>query len=283
VSFLAKAPLFHMPIIGAIARRSRRIPVHRRQDTGADLQKNAETFEAARAVLVRGGTIAVFQRARRTAIPSCDHSRPHRAIALGAAAALPPNLVLADRAGRAVLPSQTDIRSVALCTFGRHSPSSESPSPQGKSLLRARPRTHCAARGSAAHGDARGRRSRCPRADRARQHIFSAADDAPERPPSLAEEFESVAGFSPDMTWRVATGPERAARLQARLERYEAALNAAGLDARHLAPRSLRMAAGGDVRSQERLVFLTAGLPAALIGGWFTIQPTVSLGGSRQE
>src|SRR5256885_16174249 len=60
VSFLTKAPLFHMPIIGAIARAFEAIPVHRRQDTGADLQKNAETFETARAVLVRGGTLAVF-------------------------------------------------------------------------------------------------------------------------------------------------------------------------------------------------------------------------------
>src|SRR5229473_2018896 len=60
VSFLAKAPLFRIPIIGAIVRAFEGIPVYRRQDAGADLRKNAETFEAARAVLVRGGTIAVF-------------------------------------------------------------------------------------------------------------------------------------------------------------------------------------------------------------------------------
>src|SRR5438094_9519762 len=60
VSFLAKAPLFSMPVIGAIARAFEAIPVHRRQDAGSDLAKNAQTFEAARAVLVRGGTIAIF-------------------------------------------------------------------------------------------------------------------------------------------------------------------------------------------------------------------------------
>jgi len=98
------------------------------------------------------------------------------------------------------------------------------------------------------------------------QHIFSAADDAPERPHPWPKSSRSVAGFSPDMTWRVATWPERAARLQARLERYEAALNAAGLDARHLAPRSYawRRAATYALKS---VLFFDAGLPAALIGG----------------
>src|SRR5438046_4120521 len=76
VSFLAKAPLFRMPIIGAICRAFAAIPVHRRQDTGSDLGKNAETFEAARAVLLRGGTIAVLRRAAHTRTPRCRRSRP---------------------------------------------------------------------------------------------------------------------------------------------------------------------------------------------------------------
>jgi len=103
------------------------------------------------------------------------------------------------------------------------------------------------------------------------QHVFSAADDAPERPPSLAEEFEVrrrlLAGY--DMARR--HWPERAARLQARLERYEAALSAAGLDARHLAPRSYgwRRAATYALKS---VLFLTLGLPAALIG-WLVHYP----------
>src|ERR1041384_3069779 len=76
VSFLAKAPLFHMPIIGAIARAFEAIPVHRRQDAGADLAKNAETFDAARAVLVRGGTIAVFPEGASHSDPKLRPLKP---------------------------------------------------------------------------------------------------------------------------------------------------------------------------------------------------------------
>src|SRR6266536_681427 len=90
VSFLAKAPLFHMPVIGAIARAFEAIPVHRRQDTGADLAKNAETFDAARAVLVRGGTIAVFPEGTSHSDPKLRPLKTGTArIALGAAAGLP--------------------------------------------------------------------------------------------------------------------------------------------------------------------------------------------------
>src|SRR5260370_37507620 len=59
VSFLAKAPLFRLPIIGALVRAFEGIPVYRRQDAGADRRKNAETVEAARTALVRGGTNTV--------------------------------------------------------------------------------------------------------------------------------------------------------------------------------------------------------------------------------
>src|SRR5881296_1422276 len=44
VSFLAKAPLFRMPIVAAFARAFEAIPVHRRQDEGTDPSKNRETF-----------------------------------------------------------------------------------------------------------------------------------------------------------------------------------------------------------------------------------------------
>ncbi len=58
VSFLAKAPLFHYPVIGFITRALDSIPVYRRQDNVKGT--NAETFGAARALLARGGSIAIF-------------------------------------------------------------------------------------------------------------------------------------------------------------------------------------------------------------------------------
>src|SRR5260370_676367 len=59
VSFLAKAPLFRMLVIGYLVRALDSLPVYRRQDEGEDASKNRETFEAARKLLARGGTIAI--------------------------------------------------------------------------------------------------------------------------------------------------------------------------------------------------------------------------------
>ncbi len=58
VSFLAKAPLFEMPLIGWVIRSLDTIPVYRRQDQ-ADLSQNRGTFDRARDLLRRDGTIAI--------------------------------------------------------------------------------------------------------------------------------------------------------------------------------------------------------------------------------
>src|SRR6266513_3359883 len=119
VAFLAKAPLFRMPLIGAIARAFEAIPVHRRQDAGADLGKNAETFEAARAVLVRGGTIAVFPEGASHSDPKLRPLKTGTArIALGAAAAFPPNLILEIVPVGLYYRAKQTFRSVALLHFG---------------------------------------------------------------------------------------------------------------------------------------------------------------------
>src|SRR5215510_711607 len=59
VSFLAKAPLFHMPVIGYLVKALDSLPVYRRQDEGQDVRKNEETFIAARKLLAKGGTIGI--------------------------------------------------------------------------------------------------------------------------------------------------------------------------------------------------------------------------------
>ncbi|HEV7238532.1 MAG TPA: lysophospholipid acyltransferase family protein [Thermoanaerobaculia bacterium] len=58
VSFIAKASLFHTPVIGWFVRKVDSIPVYRKQDTTPGT--NEETFGKARAVLRSGGTIAIF-------------------------------------------------------------------------------------------------------------------------------------------------------------------------------------------------------------------------------
>jgi len=57
--FLAKAPLFHHPMVAPFLRAMRALPVHRRQD-GAGTAGNAATFEACEHALVDGECLAIF-------------------------------------------------------------------------------------------------------------------------------------------------------------------------------------------------------------------------------
>jgi glycerol-3-phosphate O-acyltransferase / dihydroxyacetone phosphate acyltransferase len=94
VSFLAKAPLFRMPLIGWFARALDSIPVHRPQDPGTDPARNRETFARARSLLDRGGTLAIAPEGTSHSDP---HLRPLRTgaarIALGAGTREPVRIV----------------------------------------------------------------------------------------------------------------------------------------------------------------------------------------------
>ena len=59
ISFLAKSPLFRMPVLGYLVRALDCLPVYRQQDEGEDVSRNREMFVAARALLARGGTIGI--------------------------------------------------------------------------------------------------------------------------------------------------------------------------------------------------------------------------------
>jgi glycerol-3-phosphate O-acyltransferase/dihydroxyacetone phosphate acyltransferase len=58
VSFLAKAPLFRMPIISLFVRMFDSVPVYRKQDNMPG--SHDETFARAREILTTGGSIAIF-------------------------------------------------------------------------------------------------------------------------------------------------------------------------------------------------------------------------------
>ena len=59
VAFIAKAPLFRMPVIGFLVRALDSLPAYRRQDQGEDVARNLETFAAARRLLARGVAIGI--------------------------------------------------------------------------------------------------------------------------------------------------------------------------------------------------------------------------------
>ena len=87
VHFLAKEPLFRMPIVGAMVRGAGCLPVHRAQYK-ADLSKNKDTFERARAIVASGGALAIFPEGTSHDDPKLRVLKTGLArIALGAAAA----------------------------------------------------------------------------------------------------------------------------------------------------------------------------------------------------
>src|SRR5258708_831256 len=87
VSFLAKAPLLTMPLIGWFARRFDTIPVYRKQDNLGT--SNRGTFDRAREVLKRGGSIAIFPEGTTHSDPRLRELKTGAArIALGAGIAV---------------------------------------------------------------------------------------------------------------------------------------------------------------------------------------------------
>ncbi|MEO8451165.1 MAG: lysophospholipid acyltransferase family protein [Gemmatimonadota bacterium] len=94
VSFLGKAPLLKMPVIGWLARGMDTIPVYRRQDGDGDTTQNRDTFQKARDLLERGGTIAIAPEGVSHSDPRLKPLKTGAArIALGAATRSPIKIV----------------------------------------------------------------------------------------------------------------------------------------------------------------------------------------------
>lgn len=267
VSFLAKAPLFRIPVIGFIVRAFEAIPVYRRQDAGADLAKNAETFETARAVLVRGGTIAVFPEGTSHSDPKLRPLKTGTArIALGAAAALPADLTLQIVPTGLYYRAKQTFRSAALLHFSTPfpverltlGPGVEPPAAPVRELTQRLEGALHAATLEAEEAEAHALIARA-------QYIFSAVDTASHTPAPLVEEFALRQRFLAGYAVARRRWPERVAALRIRLERHEAALAAAGLDAKHLAPRSYGWRRV-TMYALKSALFLVLGLPAALVG-----------------
>ena len=118
VSFLAKAPLFRMPVIGYLVKALDSLPVYRRQDEGEDVTKNQETFVAARKLLARGGTIGICPE-------GVSHDEPGlRPIKTGAARISLAAVSTGEVSNLKIVPaglyytSKTSFRSDALLYFG---------------------------------------------------------------------------------------------------------------------------------------------------------------------
>jgi 1-acyl-sn-glycerol-3-phosphate acyltransferase len=240
VSFLAKEPIMRMPVIGALARSLDALPVYRQQDTGSDPARNRETFARCRALLKRGGTIAICPEGVSHNEPSLRPLKTGMArIALGVLGE-DPALDLKIVPAGLYYTAKSAFRSAALLYFGEP--------------LRVEP-VAIEADGEPAREDVRALSDRVAEAlrdvtlnaehDQAlatisrAEKIFSAEDaDEGGADESLAREFDLRRRFVAGYAFFFQHAPARLAALEARIRRYEEELREAGVDLEDLsAPR----------------------------------------------
>jgi glycerol-3-phosphate O-acyltransferase / dihydroxyacetone phosphate acyltransferase len=231
VSFLAKAPLFDMFLVGWVVRSFGSIPVHRRQDAGTDVSKNRETFDAARRLLASGGTLALFPEGASHDAPRLLPMKTGAArIALGAAARMGAALSIVP-AGLFYTRKGT-FRSAALVLFGP--PLSVFPAELD---AEGEPRPGDVRALTETIGDALGSLVlQSETADaldlvRRAQRIF---EGAPE--PALAEELQLSRRFVDGRRALAARDPARLERIRDTIHRFEADRREAGLTLADLEP-----------------------------------------------
>ncbi|MBI1746337.1 MAG: 1-acyl-sn-glycerol-3-phosphate acyltransferase [Acidobacteria bacterium] len=302
VSFLAKAPLFRMPIIGHLVRAFDSLPVYRQMDEPAQGSRNLDTFALARDLLARGGSLALFPEGVSHSDPRLRPLKTGAArIALGVAAAHDapsdsPTFSL-PRSAKAepdtappisrplqIIPAglyytaKGTFRSAALLGFGE--PITVVPSPLGpdgeplrepvEELTGRIERGLAEVTLQAEHVETL---SFIARAER----IFSAVSDASAQPHALIGEFELRRRFLRGYAHLRAQAPERLAALEAKIDRYEADLEHAGLNPRATAPEAFRWPV--VIRYVAKNLFLFAVLMPPAVLGWLIHYPAYRMSG----
>jgi glycerol-3-phosphate O-acyltransferase / dihydroxyacetone phosphate acyltransferase len=280
ISFLAKSPLFRMPVVGLFVRALDSIPVYRKQDEAGDTAAlNRRTFERAADLLRRGGTIAICPE-------GASHSEPYllplksgaARIALGAVSAgervkgkgegaeNPPPLDLKIVPAGLYYTAKTTFRSGALLYFGEPiAVEPAEPDPDGEPPREAvRALSDRVAEGMRAltlNADRHEALAMVARAER----IFSAADDEGDDD-SLERELRRRRRFVEAYAYHRHHSPERVEQLERRVWAYEEELRQAGLeDPRQLSPSTVEDYARVRKLLARVVVFLLL-LPAALAG-----------------
>lgn len=276
VSFLAKSPLFRTPVLGYFVRALEAIPVYRRQDEGEDVSRNRETFDSARKLLASGGTIGICPE-------GVSHDEPRlRPIKTGAARIALGAVSTGEVLDLKIVPaglyytSKTTFRSAVLLYFGK--PISVTPGelePDGnpaRAAVRAlSDRIETALREvmlDAEHEEALHTISRAER-------IFSAEGQQKEDE-SLADELQLQQRFIRAYKILREAAPERLAKLEVRMTRFEEELKQVGVDLDDLSPPSSTLEVFGHLVTRCLLFLLL--LPPSLVGGVIHY-PAYRLGG----
>lgn len=259
VSFLAKAPLFKTPVLGAIVRAFDSIPVYRRQDEGGGRVDNQDTFRHARELLLRGQAVAIFPEGTSHSDPDLKPIKTGAArIALGTGledlTIIPAGLFYTAKAR---------FRSDALVYFGAplsvpYAPLDARGEPPPGAVAALTRDIDVALRAVTLHGDDHEILSLVERTS----DIFAAAS---EEAWSVAEAFELRQKLLTGHARLRARDPARLDALVARVLRYERDLAELGLGPDHLAPHNITFAA--SLRYALRSLFaLGVVFPLALAG-----------------
>jgi 1-acyl-sn-glycerol-3-phosphate acyltransferase len=275
VSFLAKAPLFRMPVIGYLVKAMESLPVYRQQDEGSDMRKNQETFVAARKLLARGGTIGICPE-------GVSHDAPGlKPIKTGAARISLAAVSTGEVSNLKIVPaglyytSKTTFRSSALLYFGN--PISVEPikldpdgSPPRDAVRQLSDQIEKALRNVILDAQHEEELLTTARAER----IFSSAGH--DSDDSLKDELRLQQRFIKAYSSVQKLHPERLRKLEIRMVRFEEELEQAGVDAEQLSPPSSTSSVFFTILKRSLLFVLMLG-PALL--GTVAHYPAYRLGG----
>jgi len=262
VAFLAKAPLFRMPVVGYIVRALGSIPVYRRQDAVAEVARNRETFEAAGRLLAAGGALALFPEGISHDEPSLLPMKTGAArIALGAAAALgaPIQIVPSSLA----YSWKQKFRSSVLIVFGE--PITAEAPPHG---ARGEPPRESVTELTGRIGEElegmtlQARTAEALDLVRRAERIY-AEDETAGSEPSLADRLSRTLRIARGYHQMTESNPAALASLEERVVRFESERRAAGLSLEHLKPGVGGPAAARLLLQNLITLFL---LPLAVIG-----------------
>ncbi|MBK8261579.1 MAG: 1-acyl-sn-glycerol-3-phosphate acyltransferase [Nannocystis sp.] len=260
VCFVAKAPLFKIPVVGALVRAFDSLPVQRRQDEASGVD-NTETFKRARALLLGGGSLAIFPEGASHSDPRLRPLKTGVArIALGTGLAdlkiVPAGLYYTDKA---------IFRSEAVVYFGEPlavaaaTPGEDGAPPEAavRALTSAIERALSEVLLQADEAAALALISRAERA-------YSAAQ-AEQAAPALVDRFERRRRFIAGYHHLLEHEPEALSELVRRLDAYEAELTRLGLTPEHPSAAALR--GGAIIRVGLSSFFILAALaPLAMVG-----------------
>jgi 1-acyl-sn-glycerol-3-phosphate acyltransferase len=276
VSFLAKAPLFRMPVIGYLVKALDSLPVYRRQDEGEDVTKNQETFVAARKLLARGGTIGICPE-------GISHDKPGlQPIKTGAARISLAAVSTGEVSSLKIVPaglyytSKTRFRSDALLYFGAPidvEPVTLEPdgTPPRDAVRKLSSQIERALRNVILDAKHEEELQTTARAERIfTSEPYEGVSD------SLKDELRLQQRFIRAYPLLQSRQPERLRKLELRMIRFEEELNQAGVDPDELSPpvSTYRVLASIVKRS---IVFLLMLGPAAI--GTVAHYPAYKLGG----